>query len=152
MPFFKKMTHRSVVCFFLILLVGCRSRSLEDFKEEGEGIIRSLIQTLQSIHTREQLLASSETLESLFDRLVTVMIDATIFYDALSDSQKIEAVRPFYDLSESLRLELNRLYHLEEGQALIEKYQDRPLQRIDAYEKQRVKKKLRKSSFLGTVF
>ena len=42
------------IMFFLILVTSCGPRSLEDFKEEGEGVVRSLIQELQAIHYREQ--------------------------------------------------------------------------------------------------
>ncbi len=136
------MKNQIGIILLLVILLGCKSPSLEDCREEGEGVIRSLIQTLQHIHHREQLIEASGQIESLFDRLVSVMIEATSCYDSLPDSEKIETLPPSYDLSDLLRLELNRLYHLEGGRSLIEKCQDRPLQRLDAFEKHRLKKKL----------
>jgi hypothetical protein len=138
--------------FLLLILAGCKSLSLDDFREEGEGVTRSLIQTLQTIHNREELLAASERIEYLFDRLVSVMIEAAALYDSLPDSEKAEVIRSSYDLSDPLRIELNRLYRLEGGRTLIEKYQDRPLQRLDAFEKQRIKKKSSRKEFIHRNF
>lgn len=136
----------------LLILAGCKSLTLEDFREEGEGVTRSLIQTLQTIHNRDQLLAASERIEYLFDRLVSVMIEAATFYDSLPEEEKGETLRSSYDLSDPLRLELNRLYRLEAGRTLIEKCQERPLQRLDAFEKQRIKRKSSRKEFIHRKF
>lgn len=123
----------------MLILTGCSPRSQEDFREEGEGLTRSLIQELQAIHTREQLLAASNRLQRLFDQLVNVMIAAEEFHALHGEQDKGELTQRNHDLSDQLRVELNRLYCLEGGRQMIEKCQENALHRLDACEKKRVK-------------
>lgn len=122
-----------------LLLTGCGPRSQEDFREEGEGLTRSLIQELQAIHTREQLLMASSRLQRLFDQLVNSMIAAEEFHALHPEQDKGELTQRNHDLSDQLRLELNRLYRLEGGRQMIEKCQENALHRLDACEKRRIK-------------
>lgn len=117
----------------LLFLASCGSRSLDEFQEEGEGLIRSLIQELQTIHSREKLLASSGKLQKYFERLVNIMIAAEEFSYSHPELEKGESIR--HDLSDQLRIELNRLYRLEGGRQIIEKCQEKALHRLDAFEK-----------------
>lgn len=126
----KKFTY---FLWFLLVLSSCGSRSLDDFEEEGEGVMRSLIQELRSIRTRDQLIASTQRLKPLFERLVTIMI-------AAEENRYVhpegEFSGPNHDLSDQLRIELNRLYCMEGGRQIIEKCQEKALLRLDAFEKQ----------------
>jgi hypothetical protein len=125
--------------FILVMVAGCGPRSLDDFQEEGEGVIRSLIQELQAIHTREQLLAASGKLQRHFDRLVSIVIAAEEFNLAHPEIEKGELERHNHELSDRLRIELNRLYRLEGGRQIIEKCQEKALHRLDAFEKKHAK-------------
>jgi hypothetical protein len=125
---------------FILALTACSSpHSLDEFEEEGEGVILSLIQELQSIYTREQLLAASGKLQKQFDRLVNVIIAAKEFYHSHPDFNAEMAMPYNHELSDRLRIELNRLYLLEGGRQIIEKCQEKALLRLDAFEKKQAK-------------
>jgi hypothetical protein len=137
------------MCFIRLLgwviltmtLVSCGPRSLNEFEEEGEGVIRSLIQELQVIHTREQLLAESGNLQKQFDRLVNIMIAAEEYVISHPDLDRVEFSRHNHELSDRLRIELNRLYRVEGGCQIIEKCQEKALHRLDAFKKKNFKQK-----------
>ena len=132
------------IIFFLnaILLTLCLSctKSLEDFKEEGEGLTRSLIQELQEIRTRKDLQLSYGRLQILFTRLSDLMITAQEFQEKHHLSS-LELSKENHELSELLRIELNRIFLLDGGKELIEKCQEPALQKLDAYLKRMQKKK-----------
>ena len=133
--------YRIFLFFFLsaslYLLTACTT-SMEDFYEEGEGIITQLIQELGSIHTREDLLKETPQLKKLFNRLVDVIIATREFQLSHFNVQGND--RQNYELSETLRLELNRIYSLEGGRKIIENCQEQALNRLDTFEK-RINKK-----------
>jgi hypothetical protein len=132
--------NRLLILILLPFIVtSCGPCSLDDFKEEGEGVIRSLIQELRAIHTRDQLLAASGKLQRLFDRLVFIIIAAEEFSFAHPELAKRESMRHNHELSDQLRGELNRLYRLEGGRQILEKYQEKALHRLDAFEKRHAK-------------
>lgn len=124
-----------LLILLLLLAVSCGLRSFEDFEEEGEGVIRSLIQDLKSIRTREQLLAASSKLQRQFDRLVSIMIAAEEFGLSHPELAKEEVAWLNHDLSDQLRVEINRLYRLEGGRQIIEKCQEKALYQLDAFKK-----------------
>ncbi|KIC72338.1 hypothetical protein DB44_CK00110 [Candidatus Protochlamydia amoebophila] len=125
--------------FFLIgcflFLTSCGPKSLEDYKEEGKGITRSLIQELREIRNRDQLLASTSLLQKRFDQLVFVMIGAREFQYKYPNMESHELTLADHELSDKLRIELNRIYHIEGAKQIIEKCQEMALNRLDACEK-----------------
>lgn len=125
------------ISVFIFLCTGC-SHTLDDYHEEGQGVIRSLIQELQAIYTHQQLLEASAKLQNDFDRLVDIMIAARQLSLNKVDHTENET-KNRYDLSDQLRIELNRIYQIEGGRQIIEKLQERALFRLDAYEKSRLK-------------
>lgn len=127
-----------LVCLLLIM-IGCRSHSVDDVEEEAEGVIRSLIQDLKAIHTREQLLAATAKLQKQFERLVSLIITAEELISANPDWENIGSPQVNHELSDQLRTELNRLYYLEGGRQIIEKCQEKALYRLDAFKKQQAK-------------
>lgn len=126
-----------ILLFMILVVTSCGPRSLDDFEEEGEGVVRSLLQDLKAIRSREQLLAAAGKLQRQFDRLVSIMIAAEEFC-ILHSVDKEGFVRLNHDLSDQLRVELNRLYRLEGGRQIIEKCQEKGLLRLDAFEKKRL--------------
>jgi hypothetical protein len=127
------------IVFMLIFTISCTPHSLDEFEEEGEGVIRSLIQELQGIHSREQLVAASGRLQRQFDRLVNVIIAAEEFCYSHPGFDKGEFLQLNHELSDQLRIELNRLYRFEGGRQIIEKCQEKALHRLDAFEKKHAK-------------
>lgn len=129
------MMQKLILSFILILaFTGCARRSLDDFKDEGESVTRSLIQELSKIRNRRQLLTASPKLQRLFNQLTDVMIAAQEFRQKFPDANK-DIIFSNNELSDQLRLELNRIYKIEGGRQIIEKCQEQSLYRLDAYEK-----------------
>lgn len=122
-----------VLPLLLLILASCGPRSLDDFVEEGDGVVRSLVQELQSIHTRDHLLASTSKLKKLFDRLADIMIAAQEYANSHPELNKSELIRPNHEISDQLRIELNRLYKLEGGCQIIEKCQENALQKLEKF-------------------
>jgi len=115
-----------------LLLCSCSSHTLEDYREEGEGLTHALLETFQSIHTKEQLIAYLPRLQNLFDQLAEVMLAAETLKQLHPELEDKEVAFQS-ELSDQLCVELNRLYQMESGRALIEKSQETALQRLQTY-------------------
>jgi hypothetical protein len=114
----------------LLLLVGCGSRSLEDFREEGEQTTRSLVAELRQIHTRQELINASPKLKPLFNKLAVTMIAAREFQRTYPDQERLDLHDRDHGLSDQLRSELNRLYQLDGGREIIEKCEEDALKKL----------------------
>lgn len=130
--------------FFFSTFSSCGSRSLEDFREEGEAISTLLIKELSHIHTRDQLLQSSPKLKQLFGALVDIIIAAQEYREHQFSIETLEFSSQSLYLSERLREELNRVYQIEGARSIVEKCQEHALHRLDAFEK-----KIRKKSIVN---
>lgn len=117
----------------MLLLASCRSSNLEDYREEGEAITRSLIQELKKIRTKEQLIASKNNLKGLFDRLVETMIAAETYIHSHPNLDQSVFPEPDHELSDQLRGELNRIYQLEGGRQIIEQCEQKALLRLESF-------------------
>lgn len=116
----------------LIILVCCLnfcscSSSLEDFQKEAEGVCRTLVEELQQVETREDLLKSESKLRHLFDELVEVILTARQYQEKHLD--EAPALSNSYD--ERLLEEMMRIYHIEGGREIIERAQREALIRLD---------------------
>ena len=129
-----------ILILTILLLLSACNKSLEHYKEEGEGITRSLIQELKGIHTRKDIINSAQRLTMLFNDLSDVMI-ASHEYQESHHLSEIELTHENHDLSEQLRIELNRVYLLS-GKDIIEKCQEQALQKLDAYKKKPKRRKV----------
>lgn len=126
------MLNRLFILFLFIFTINsCSSTTLEDCREEAEGITHSLISEMQKIHSRPELIKRLPKLKKMFDKLVDVIIA----------SHEIKARQPDAHLlaiddrrlSDALRAEFIRLYSIEGGRDLIEKAQQDALYRLDAF-------------------
>lgn len=126
--------------FFFLLLIstGCSPRSLQDYKEEGEGVVRTLVEELKAIRSRDELLSASGRLRRHFDRLAEIMVSAEEHRREHALSETDECYVPNRELSDQLREELNRLYRIQGGRQIIEKCQEQALHRLDAYQKKQL--------------
>lgn len=136
------MAIMSIKSFLLIILIclisACSSSSLEDYREEGEGITRSIIKEIQVIQSREELIAKTPRLRKLFHKLVEVIMAAQEFRDkhpgdvfTLSNEDR--------HLNDVLRAELIRLFSIEGARDIFEKIQQDSLYRLDAFLQKREK-------------
>jgi len=119
----------------ILLLSSCSSPSLEDYRDEGRGMTKKITKELQKIRTRDQLAAAAPKLQKLFDQMADLMIAAQEHKQKNSKEELTEMAKIDHDLSDSLRFELDRIYYIDGGRAIIEKAQERALSRIEAYEK-----------------
>lgn len=123
-----------------LFLFSCATKSLEDFREEGESVTKSLIQEMEEIKNKKDLVKAKSKLQRLFIRLVDIIIEAEMLQEASSD-EIIELTPENHELSDRLRSELNRLYEIPGGYEIIEKCQEEALQRLDTFKKAKLKKK-----------
>jgi hypothetical protein len=116
--------------FLIIIITACSSQSLENYKEEGHGIIKALINELKAIHTRDDLMTSSPELTRLFNELGNVMVKAHALALAHPEQLQLELTKEDHELSDQLRVELNRIFRIEGGRSTIEKCQTESLQKL----------------------
>jgi hypothetical protein len=117
----------------MVMIMGCASQSLEDYREEGEGIARQITYELRHIRSRDDLLVHSAKLHQLFNALVDVMIHAQEFKDRYPQAEFMTFDKKEQPISDQLRIELNRVLHLEGGREVIEKAQEEALNRLDRF-------------------
>lgn len=129
------------VIAFLVLqfLAGCSPSSLEDFHYEGESRCRALIEELQNIHDREQLMRAAPALKKHFEDFVTLMIHAREFQESHPDE-------PLPNISENsmssvLEVELRRIYAIEGSREIVERAEHEALVRLDGFERACAKKR-----------
>ena len=121
----------------LALLFSCSPQTLSDFKHEGEAISKLLVEELKQIRSRDDLVEHTPKLQQLFDSLVEVIIQAQEFKRKHPQVSLENSSHKEQSVSDQLRIELNRVLHMEGGREVIEKAQEASLNRLDAYEKTR---------------
>lgn len=139
------ISYHFLSLFIFALLLSCSSRSPEDFHDEGEGIVRALTAELKKIHSRDDLLLHTSKLQKLFNELADVIIAAQEYKD---QHPNLELRAELHTMnkkeqqtsSDQLRIELNRILHMEGGRETLEKVQEEALNRLDAFEQSRSKK------------
>lgn len=127
-----------VLKFFLwiicITLAACSPSSNEDYREAGRSINRSLIKEFQSVHSHDDLVQKLPKLEKLFSRLADVMISARKFQSNQSPSSSLPLTKEDQQISDQLRVELNRIFIIPGGKELIERSQQQALDKLDRFE------------------
>lgn len=113
------------------LLISCSSRTLDDYRDEGEGIVRALTAELKKIRTRDDLLVHAPRLKQLFGSLVDIIIEAESYKKAHPEAELVSHHKRDQSASDQLRIELNRVLHLEGGREVIEKVQEEALRRLE---------------------
>lgn len=117
-----------------VLLTSCHSSlTLEDYTEESQGIIKSLIKELQNIHNRDQLNLKKKQLQILFEQLVDVMIAIEIFLNSQPEKEKNYQFFTNHELSDQLRYELNRVLSIDGARQIIEKTQENAIHRLEKF-------------------
>lgn len=140
MFFRKKIT----ICLLALSLAGCNPSSLEEYQQEGESISKKMVQDLEKVHSRDDLVRIVPVLEKRFHQLVDLAIEAKKFKetddaeDIILDSAK--------EMSDKLRAELNRVYQLEGAKELIEQAEREALFKLDAFERSVAKRNQTKKS------
>lgn len=120
-----------------MFLTSCSSHTLDDFRDEGEGIIRNLIVEFKQIRSRDDLLTHAKALQQLFNSLVDVIIEAQKYKIAHPEAVPTTQNKKEQAVADQLRIELNRILHMEGGREVIEKVQEEALNRLDSFERTR---------------
>ena len=128
----------SILIGLITLLFSCSTQSLTDFRDEGEAVCRLLLSELKQIRSRDDLIVHAERLRELFDRLVDVIIRARVFKDTHPEASIDSAFFKEQVVSDQLRIELNRVLHMEGGREVLERAQESALNHLDAYERSRL--------------
>ena len=116
---FSMNLQKNILFCLLLLLVSCGPNSLEEYRERGEGVTRSLIKEMEGIHSYEDLLAAQAELTRLFKEFAELMVAAKKF----QKQGELELTEVNHRLSDCLREEMNRIYRFEGGREMIELYQ-----------------------------
>lgn len=135
--FKSRLSRLFLFVFVSLFFVSCDSTSLENFKEEGSSVSKSLTEELSKVHSRNDLITASSKLKSLFNNLVDLIIAAYEFKDSYSENLTHSIEKNNY--SELLYEELSRVAQIEGAPELLEKIQEESLNRLDAFEKRRAK-------------
>ena len=112
----------------LLLLYACtNNNSIEKQQNEGLRLISKINQELSKIKTADDLESRSIQLQKLFDRLAENIIKI----EKIRIDRKLTFIEPLEKQSaEKMRLELHRIYHIENGRKTIEKTQQTALQKL----------------------
>ena len=116
----------------LLVISGCSPQSQDDFHHEGESICRALVEELQDVENRQDLLKIAPRIKQHFENLVDLMIAAR--------KAQVQPQVDSTEMSQVLQAELKRIYRIEGGREVIEKAQKESLLRLDAFEGGKVEK------------
>jgi len=127
----KKMLY----LFLLFLAIGCSPSTAQDCKREAKGVMKSLTVDFREIQTREDLVDKQEQIKQKTEELVTLMIRLK----KLQESGAVMLEEEDHSISDSLMHEMKRIYCIEGGRELIERFQREALLKLDAYDQKRKK-------------
>lgn len=111
----------------IILFISCSTASPERLQEEALKIQRELLTLLRDVESPTDIQKIGPSLRELSFDLVH-LIEKT-------DSAGLEPSHQTQSLSDALKKELERIYKMKGGRALIEKYQREALIELDSYSK-----------------
>ncbi len=103
---------------------------MEDCCYDAESVMRALVVELQQIHARDDLPLHSERLRQLFIILAAAIVEARKYQDENPDSS-LSIPASENPLSDKLRIEMNRILHMEGGREVIEKTQTEALKLLE---------------------
>lgn len=127
-------------CALFLLLWSCSPSSMSDFRHEGESRFRTIVQTLQQIEDREQLLRAEPTLKKHFELLIALMIEARKYQQNHPEDALLE-IDQSLPIEAELQEELRRIYLIEGAREVVERAQQEALVRLDAFEREISRKK-----------
>jgi len=107
----------------ILILTGCQSSTLEEFKAEGQNKVHALSEEFRKIKTRDELLDAEERLKACYRDIAASMFAASDWKDQHPGEEFPILTETDRKLSENVRLELIRLYRIEGGKEILEKCQ-----------------------------
>ncbi|WP_420421168.1 hypothetical protein [Simkania sp.] len=125
-------------CLFLFLFfisVGCSPSTVTDCKREAKGVIKSLTADLKEIQTREDLLDK----EDQISHKVQTLVDLMIRLKKLQERGALIPVEEDHSDSDDLMQEMKRIYMIDGGRVIFERFEREALLTLDAYDQRRKK-------------
>jgi hypothetical protein len=116
----------------LFYLPSCSTSQVEDFYFEGQETINDIVHELRKIRSRDDFSLHKQRLEESFNLLADIMLRAHVHYKIHSNQQLNFPEKS--SASEALRIELNRILHMEGGREFIEKIQEKALIHLENLE------------------
>lgn len=110
-------------------MCACGPRSIDDFREEGNGVARSLIQELKQIHNREELVAAVPQIKIYFNKMITLMIQAEEWQKE-HQAEVPELTKENHLVCDELRAQLTRISQIDGAGDLLELCQTDALERL----------------------
>lgn len=123
---------------FLLILTACSPSSIDDFKQEGEARCRRLVRLLESVQDHEDLLKKEPDLKKEFTKLIDLVIEARTYQ--LENPEQVPALEES-PLSDDLKEQMIRVYHIDGGREIMERAQREPLLKLDSFEKKIIQRK-----------
>ncbi len=91
----------------------------------------SLVEELQTVQSRKDLLSKNKRVKRLFTQLATLSIEARQFCDSHPELQKPATDEP---IAAELKAEILRLYAIDGVREIVEEAQEEGLDRLDEFE------------------
>ncbi len=122
--------RNAIYLLLTLTLCSCGPRSLDDIREEGEGVTNSLIEELKKIRNRDEMIIEAPRIKKLFDQLADLMLLADDYRRRHPHSDIPELSAQNHQYCDQLRQELTRLYLMEGGREIIEKCQEDSIKKL----------------------
>lgn len=110
-----------LIFILCLLLVSCGPSSLDDYKELGKVKTRKLIEELQKIQNRDQLMDAEEALEKCYQEIAELMLSIEKFRKTHPKASLPPLGFQDHELSDKLRFELLRICRFDGGREILEK-------------------------------
>ena len=126
---------------FVLLTTSCAPTSLSEYRAEGEGQIKKLLEELTHIDSISQLESKEVRLKKRFSAIADLMIAAKKFQ--MKHPDEAEDVTTWQiEVSEALKQELTRLYEIQGCAEKIEEIQRDSLHKLDLFKRRHLKREI----------
>ena len=126
---------KSIFLFLFFISIGCSPSTVTDCRKEAKGVVKSLIADLKEIQTREDLLDKEEKIS----RKVQILVDLMIRLKKLQERGAVIPDEEDHTDSDDLMQEMKRIYTIEGGRVIFERFEREALLTLDAYDQRRKK-------------
>ncbi|KAF3363215.1 hypothetical protein PHSC3_000231 [Chlamydiales bacterium STE3] len=105
----------------MLLLSSCGPSSLEDYKDLGRRKTQKLLEELQKIQNRDQLLDAEKELLTHYEEIAELMQAVAKFHKQHPKDPLPPLTFQDHELSDKLRLEILRISRFDGGREIIDK-------------------------------
>ena len=128
----------AIVLCGTFLFTGCSPTSLSEYRAEGEGYIKKLIEELIEIDSVSQLEEKEIRLKKRFSAITDLMIAAKK-YQIKHPNDIGELTTWQLEMSDALKKEMIRLYQIDGCASKLEEIQRDSLHKLDLFERRQLR-------------